>query len=134
MTSGETQRDGLVRFLLRATIAALGLGLATKWVSGVSVDGPGTLLLGGLLLGVVNAVVRPIAIVLTLPFTFITLGLFLLVVNAGMLALTAWLIQGLRVASFGAAFWASIIVSVVSWVGSWVIGPRGKLQVSIRRD
>ena len=76
-------------FVLRAVLAALGLWLATYWVRGVRIDTPATLVLAGLLLGVINAIVRPIVVVLTLPLTLLSLGLFLLVVNALMLGLTA---------------------------------------------
>jgi len=120
-------------FFIRAIIVALGLWLATAWVSGISIDSPATLILAGLLLGVVNSIVRPIAIVLTLPMTILTLGLFLLVINAGMVALVAWILPGMHVASFAAAFWTSIIVSLVSMVGSWFVGPKGKVEVIVKR-
>jgi putative membrane protein len=79
------------------------------------------------------AFVRPLLIVLTFPVTILTLGLFLLVVNALMIALVAWLVPGFHVQTFGAAFWASIVVSLVSWLGSWIFGPKGEIQVTIRR-
>jgi putative membrane protein len=116
-------------FLLRALIVALGLWLATAWVSGVSIDTPATLILAGILLGVINSIVRPIAIVLTLPMTILSLGLFLLVINAAMVALVAWMLPGMHIASFGAAFWTAIVVSIVSMVGSWFVGPKGRLEV-----
>jgi len=120
-------------FILRAAIVALGLWLATFWVHGVSIDTPATLILAGLLLGLVNSVVRPIAILLTLPLTIVTLGLFLLVVNAGMVALVAWILPGMHVAGFWSALQAALIVSLVSIVGSWFIGPKGKIEVIVRR-
>jgi putative membrane protein len=123
----------MIGFLLRAAIVALGLWLATVWVSGVYIDSPSTLLLAGVLLGVVNAVVRPVAVLLTLPMTILTLGLFLPVVNAGMLALVAWILPGMRLAGFWSAFWAAIIVSLTGMVGSWFIGPKGKIEVVVRR-
>ena len=76
-------------FILRVLIAALGLWLATEWVSGISVSTATTLILAALLLGLVNAVVRPIVVILTLPFTLVNLVLLLLVVNAAMLGLVA---------------------------------------------
>jgi putative membrane protein len=79
----------MLGFFIRAALVALGLWWATAWVSGVSIDTPATLILDGALLGMVNSIVRPIAIVLTLPMTIVTLGLFLLVINAGMVALVA---------------------------------------------
>jgi putative membrane protein len=111
----------------------VGLWLATLWVRGVYIDGPTTLLLAGLLVGVVNSIIRPIAIVLTLPMTIVTLGLFLLVINAGMVALVAWMVPGMHVAGFGSAFWAAVIVSLTSMVGSWFIGPKGKFEVIVKR-
>jgi putative membrane protein len=120
-------------FLIRALIVALGLWLATSWVQGVSIDGPSTLILAGILLGVVNSIVRPIAIVLTLPMTILTLGLFLLVINAGMVALVAWVLPGMHVAGFGAAFWTALVVSLVSMVGSWFVGPKGKVELFVKR-
>jgi putative membrane protein len=112
-------------FILRSVIAALGLWLATRWVDGFTIDAPGTLLLAGLLLGVVNAIVRPIAIVLTFPITLMTLGFFLLVVNAAMVALVAWLLPGFHVAGFWPALWGAVITGLTGWVGSWFIGARG---------
>ncbi len=123
----------MLGFLMRAAIAALGLWLATAWVHGVSIDGPSTLILAGILLGLVNAIVRPIAILLTLPMTIFTLGLFLLVINAGMVGLVAWMLPGMQVAGFWPAFWAGLIVSLVSMVGSWFIGPKGRVEVIVKR-
>ncbi len=112
-------------FLLRAVIVALGLWLATRWVDGFTIDDSTTLLFAAVLLGVVNGIVRPIAIVLTFPITIVTLGLFLLVVNAGMVALVAWLLPGFHIASFLPALWGALIVGLTAWVGSWFIGSRG---------
>ena len=120
-------------FLIRAVMVALGLWLATAWVPGISIDSPGTLILAGLLLGIVNSVVRPIAIVLTLPMTVVTLGLFLLVINAGMVALVAWMLPGMQAAGFAAAFWTALLVSLVGIVGSWFIGSKGKVDVIVKR-
>jgi putative membrane protein len=103
------------------------------WVPGVVIDSPSTLVIAGVLLGVVNAVLRPIAIVLTLPLTIVTLGLFLLVINAGMVALVAWMLPGMHLAGFWSAFWTALIVSVANLVGSRLIGPRGKIEIVVRR-
>jgi putative membrane protein len=108
----------MVFFILRVLIAALGLWLATEWVSGITVTTPATLILAALLLGVVNAIVRPVVVLLTLPVTLVTLGLFLLVVNAAMLGLVAAFLPGFSIAGFWPAFWAAIIISAVSWLGS----------------
>ncbi|HPF25284.1 MAG TPA: phage holin family protein [Steroidobacteraceae bacterium] len=123
----------MIGFLFRGLIAALGLWLATRWLPGVFIDTPTTLILAGLLLGLVNAIVRPIAIILTLPMTIVTLGLFLLVINAAMVGLVALLLPGFKMQGFWTAVLAALIVSVVSWIGSWFIGPKGKIEV-LRRE
>ncbi len=112
-------------FLLRAVIAAIGLWLATVWVPGVHMRSVGTLLLAAVLLGVVNAIVRPIALILTLPLTILTLGLFLLVLNAAMVALVAAMLPGFHLAGFRAALLTAIIVWLTGWIGSALIGHRG---------
>ncbi|MGO9512192.1 MAG: phage holin family protein [Steroidobacteraceae bacterium] len=123
----------MLGFFIRAIVVALGLWLATLWVPGVYIDSPSTLILAGVLLGIVNSIVRPIAIVLTLPMTIITLGFFLLVINAGMVALVAWMLPGMHMTGFWAAFWTAVLVSLVSMVGSWFVGPRGKIEVIVKR-
>ncbi len=123
----------MIGFIFRAVIAALGLWLATVWVTGIYIDSPVTLLLAGALLGVVNAFVRPIAVILTFPFTIFTLGLFLLVVNAGMLGLVALFLPGFRIDGFWTAVWAALIVSVTGWIGSALIGSNAKVEIYRRK-
>jgi putative membrane protein len=120
-------------FVLRALISALGLWIATRWLSGIRIDDATTLVLAGLLLGIVNAIVRPIIILLTLPITILTLGFFLLVVNAGMVAFVAWLLPGFTISGFGAAFGTAVIVWITGWIGSALIGSRGKIDVYVCR-
>jgi putative membrane protein len=115
----------MMGFLLRAVITAAGLWLATQWVPGVHVDTVPMLLLAAVLLGVVNALVRPIAFILTLPVTILTLGLFLFVLNALMVWLVAWMVPGFHVSGFKAALLTAIIVWIVGWIGSWFIGKKG---------
>src|SRR5262245_30572280 len=105
----------LAKFLVRAVFAALGLWLAAKVVPGVSVSNTGTLIVAAVLLGVVNAFVRPVVFVLTLPLTIVTLGLFLLVVNAAMIGLVAWLLSGFQVNGLVAGILAAIVTGVISW-------------------
>jgi len=106
------------RFLLRTAVGAFGLWLAAQVVPGIVIDGAGTLAGAALLLGVVNAVVKPVLVVLTLPFLILTLGLFLFVVNAAMFGLVAWLLAGFHVAGFVPALLGSLVVSFVSWLAS----------------
>ena len=116
-------------FILRGLVAALGLWAATAILDGISIDSALTLVLAGLLLGVVNAIVRPFALLLSLPALLFTLGLFLLVINAAMLGLVALMLPGFRIAGFWSAVGGALIVSVVSWIGSWFIGSRGRVEV-----
>lgn len=116
-------------FIFRAAIVALGLWLATQIFSGLQFDGPGTLLAAAVLLGIVNAIVRPIAVILTLPLTLLSLGLFLLVINAGMLGLVAALLGGFSINSFWTALGASLIVGLTSWLASGVIANNGRVEV-----
>ena len=120
-------------FLIRMLVTAAGLALASALVGGIVLDGTVTLIAAALLLGIVNAVVRPLAVLLTLPLTLLTLGLFLLVINAAMLGLVAWLLPGFHVAGFGAALAGSLLVSLTSWIASWTIGPRGRVEVMVVR-
>jgi putative membrane protein len=103
--------------LLRGAFAAIGFWVATYFIGGLRFDNATTLILAGVVLGLINAFVRPLFIVLTLPITLVTLGLFLLVINAAMVGCVAWLMPGMRVDSFWAALGTSLIVSVVSWIG-----------------
>jgi putative membrane protein len=123
----------MVGFLFRAALSMIGLWIASAWLSGIRIDDARTLVLAGLVLGVVNAIVRPIAVLLTFPLTILSLGLFLLVVNAGMLGLTAWLLRGFHIADFRAALFASLLVSLTGWIGSSFIGPRGRFEVYVNR-
>lgn len=120
-------------FILRLLIVALGLWLASELVPGIEVKGVGTLLGAALLLGIVNAVVRPMFIILTLPLTVVTLGLFLLVINAAMLGLVAWVFDGFTIAGFWAALFGSVVVSITGWLASYFIGPRGRIEVIVVR-
>ncbi len=115
----------MAKLILRALIGALGLWLASRLVAGITVDGVTTLLIAAVVLGLVNAIVRPVVFFLTLPLTILTLGLFLLVLNAAMLGLTALLLGGLRVDGFVSAVLGSVVISIVSWLGHLVLGQAG---------
>lgn len=119
--------------LIRTLISMLGLFLASKIVPGVTIIGTGTIILAAFLLGLANAIVRPIALVLTLPLTIITLGLFLFVLNAAMFGLVAALLENFTVAGFWSAVFGAIIVSITSTVASWYIGPDGRYEVFVVR-
>jgi putative membrane protein len=110
-----------MKFLIRLVISALAFAAAEAIVPGIRIAGFGTLLIAALVWGVVNAVVKPILIVLTLPVTIVTLGLFILIINAALFGLTAWLLPGFQVDGLGDAFLGWIIVSLVSWIASRIL-------------
>jgi putative membrane protein len=121
----------MLGFILRLLIGALGLWLASELVPGVDVQGTWTLLGAALLLGIVNAIVRPLLVILTLPITVLTLGLFLLVINAATLGLVAWMLDNFTIAGFWPALLGAIVVSVTGWLASYFIGPRGRVEVIV---
>jgi len=112
-------------------INAGGLWLSSALLPGVQITGYGTLLLAALLYGLVNAVARPIVILLTLPITVISLGLFLFVVNAAMFGLVAAMLDGFTVAGFFSAVFGAIVVSIVSGLASWYIGSDGRYELIV---
>ena len=113
-----------MRFLLRLVVNAVAVFLAATLVPGIHVNGAGTALLAGLILGFVNALIKPVLFVLTLPFTILTLGLFIFIVNAICLALVAWLVPGLTIGGFGAAFLGALVISAVSWLLHAIVDER----------
>jgi len=119
-------------FILRALIVAGGLWLASRWVHGFTITTTPALLIAAALLGVVNATVRPILVVLTFPITIVTLGIFLLVINAAMVALVAWVLPDFTISGFRAALLGALIVGIVSWLGSWFVGSSLKVD-ALRR-
>jgi len=122
-------------FFVRLLITTLSLWVASAIVPGIEITGTGTMLLAAILLGVVNAIIRPIVFLLTLPITVLTLGIFLLFINAAMLGIVASLLDGFVISGFSAALLGALIVGGVSWWASYLIGPHGNFEVLIiRRD
>ena len=105
-----------MRFLIRVVLNAVAIAAAAYVVPGIIVSGVAAALMGGLILGFVNAIVKPVLILLTLPATLLTLGLFLFVVNAICLALTAAVVPGFDISGFWGAFVGALVVTLVSWV------------------
>lgn len=126
----------MLAFIIRAVISAVAIFLTARWVGGVELITDGTtgntvLVVGliGVVLTVVNTVIRPIVKIVSFPLYLLTLGLFFVVVNGAMLMLTSWITShfdyGLTINSFGTAIWASLFVSLISLVLTAII-PSGK--------
>ncbi|MBS0334650.1 MAG: phage holin family protein [Proteobacteria bacterium] len=105
------------RLVVRMIFGALGLWAASKLVAGIHVHDATALFLAAALLGIVNAIVRPIVVFLTLPLTIVTLGLFLLIVNAAMIGLVSIVVPGFHVAGLIPGVLAAVVTGVVSWIG-----------------
>ena len=116
---------------VRTLIIAAGIAVAAWLIPGITVAGPGTLILAALIMGLVNAFVRPLIVLLTLPLTILTFGLFLIVINAALFGLVASLLDGFEVASATAALLGWLTIVFVSWVAGWFIGPNGRYQVVV---
>ena len=115
-------------FLIRLLITALGLWVADRLLSGITITGTGALIISALLLGIVNAVIRPVILILTLPLTVLTLGLFVFIVNGISLAIAAWLVPGFHIAGLWSATFGAIIVGLTSWAASAFVGGSGKIE------
>jgi len=120
-------------FLVRVLVNAMAILVAAAVVPGIEVSGVAATLGAGLVLGLVNALIRPILLILTLPLTLLTLGLFLFVLNALCLWLTSALVKGFTVHSFWAALFGALLVSVVSWLLTAFLSDRGQILVITRR-
>lgn len=114
--------------LIRGLVTALGLWIASALLPGVHSTGLLPIIGAGLLLGLVNAIVRPIIVILTLPITIVTLGLFLLVINALMVWLVGKMMNGFAVDGFVSAVLTAVIVSIVSWSANAFIGAQGRFE------
>ena len=117
--------------VVRTLIIAAGIAVAAWLIPGIEIAGVGTLLLAAVLLGLVNAFIRPFIVLLTLPLTLLTLGLFLVVVNALMLSLVAFMLDGFTVASGTAAVLGWLVLVLVSWIAGWFIGPNGRYEIIV---
>lgn len=111
----------MLRFILQAVVTALGLWLSAYLVPGVAFLSTGSLIAAAILLGLVNAIVRPVLTFITFPLTIVTFGLFLLVVNAATIGLTAMFLGGFVVDGLWAGIGAAIVTGIVSWLVGWIV-------------
>ena len=116
-------------FLTRVFITAFGLWIADSILDGIGFDGVVALWISALLLGLANAFVRPVVLFLTLPFTILTLGLFIFVINGAMILLVSAVTPSFHVDGWGAAILAAIIVGLTGWIANALVGNRGTVEV-----
>ena len=120
--------------VIRWLVTSLTILMVPQLISGVHVKGFASALAAAAVLGVLNAIVRPLLILLTLPLTIVTLGLFILVINELLFQLAGAIIPGVQIDSFWSALLASLIVSLVSWaLNSWIGGGRGEKTIVVTR-
>ena len=113
-----------MRFLLRLVLNGAAVFLAAQLIPGIGVASPGAALAAGIVLGLINAIIRPLLILLTLSATLLTLGLFIFVINAVCLALAAWLVPGFTINSFGSALLGALVISITSWLLSALLSDK----------
>jgi putative membrane protein len=120
----------MTAFVIRWLVTTIAVLVAAHLVPGIGYDGWGALLGASLLLGIINAFVRPILLLLSLPFIIVTMGLFIFVINALLLLLVSKIVPAFHVAGFWSAFFGAIIISLVSWIlSSFFRGSDGKIHV-----
>lgn len=123
------------RIILRIFINALALYVASYYIPGISYDGGlGILIIGGIILGILNAIVRPILVILSCPLILLTLGLFYIIINTVILYLASMLMPGYSINSFISAIGGSLVISVLNWLLSWLFAINEKQKTRIRND
>ena len=115
--------------LVRWIVAAVALWLTDQIVPGIAVHGAASLIAAAAMIGIINAVVRPVVLLLTLPLSILTLGLFALIVNAAMLGLAAAVVPGFEVHGFFAAFFGWLLLSFFTFCINLLIGEHGRIEV-----
>jgi len=116
----------MLGFLVRWSINLLALVVAGTMITGVRIESIEMGIVAAGILGVVNAVIRPVVLILTLPINLLSLGLFTLVINAAMLMLVSSVVPGFVVESFRAAFWGALLISLISWIVNIFVGGDGR--------
>jgi putative membrane protein len=117
-------------FVIRWLVTTVAVMAASSIIHGIRYDNMASLIGAALLLGILNAFLRPVVLILSVPLILLTLGLFILVVNALMLYLVPEIVTGFHVESFGSAFWGAIIISIVSWIlSAFFKGSDGRVHV-----
>ncbi len=120
-------------FLLRSLLTMLAVLATAHIIPGISVDGWLSALGAAIVLGILNAILRPLLLLLSLPFIIVTFGLFIFVINALLLGLASWLVPGFHVAGFWSAVFGSLVISIISGVLNFLVGGSGRVEVVTRR-
>src|SRR3954468_20290482 len=117
-------------FVFRWVIITIAVMVTASIVRGIRYDTPGALILASLLLGILNAFVRPILLILSAPLILLTLGVFIFVVNGLMLYWVPGLVSGFHIDTFGSAFWGAILISIISWaLSAFFRGSDGRVHL-----
>ena len=126
----ELTKSPTGQFVFRWIVTTVAAMVASSLLRGIRYDSPGSLIAAALLLGILNAFVRPVLLILSAPLILLTLGLFILVVNGLMLLWVPTLVSGFHVDGFGSAFWGAIIIGIVSWLlSAFFRGSDGRVHV-----
>jgi len=117
-------------FVFRWMITTVAVMVAPAFIGGIRYDTVGSLIGAALLLGILNAFVRPVLLILSAPLILVTLGFFILVINALMLFWAPGMVKGFHVDSFGSAFWGAILIGIISWLlSAFFRGSDGRVHV-----
>jgi putative membrane protein len=119
--------------LIRFLITGVAVLLAAQIVPGIIIQTPAAGMAAVILLALLNALVRPVLYLLTIPFIILTLGLFMLIINALLLQFTAFLVKGFVVEGFWPAFWGALLISLVSSVLNLMISEQGRIEIAVHR-
>jgi putative membrane protein len=123
-------RAAMRHFVFRWMITTVAVLVVPAFVSGIRYDSAGALLGAALLLGILNAFVRPVLLILSAPLILVTLGFFILVINALLLCFVPSVVHGFYVESFGSAFWGALLISILSWIlSAFFRGSDGRVHV-----
>lgn len=120
----RTVKHPLAQFLIRWFVCGLGLWIAAGFVGSIRYDSVSTIVIAGLLLAIINVVIRPILIIFSLPAILLTLGLFMIIINGMTVFLVAWLYRPLHVTSFWAAVFAGMVIGLVNYLVSAILEER----------
>ncbi len=120
-------------FVIRWLVSAIALAITAWIIKGIEIHGIFSLLIATLVLGILNAIIRPILLILTLPINILSLGIFTFVINAIMLKITASVVEGFEIHGFWAAFVGAIFMSIISTLLTYFVSDRGKFEIIVVR-